>query len=99
MWGMIRGTVKASKVPTKNPRVRMNNNDGDRAKTTAIQTIYNGRARLFARVEIPARPGKHQFVIEPLNMDDDIAKDRRASCRNPSTARETSICNRAFKYG
>lgn len=68
-WGMIMGNVLAGKS-----RICVKNKDNDKSKSTAIQTLIKGRGTLFARVEIPAQPGPHHWVLTPANLGDDIGR-------------------------
>lgn len=68
-WGMIMGDVLKGKS-----RICVNNEGNDKSKSTAIQTLFNGTGTLYGRVEIPATPGVHRWVLTPANLSDDIGK-------------------------
>jgi len=68
-WGMIKGDVLKGKS-----RICVMNKTNDKSKSTAVQTLRHGRGKLFGRVEIPALPGLHRWVLTPANLSDDIGK-------------------------
>jgi len=68
-WGMIMGNVLEGKS-----RICVKNKGNDKSKSTAIQTLIKGRGTLYARVEIPAQPGPHHWVLTPANLGDDIGR-------------------------
>jgi len=68
-WGMIMGDVLKGKS-----RICVKNKGNDKSASTAVQTLYNGRGKLYGRVEIPATPGDHHWVLTPANLHDDIGK-------------------------
>lgn len=68
-WGMIKGDVLKGKS-----RICVMNKTSDKTKSTAVQTLRRGRGKLFGRVEIPALPGLHRWVLTPANLSDDIGK-------------------------
>lgn len=70
-WGMIVGDVLKGKS-----RIQVQNQNHNKSKSTATQTLIGGKGKLYGRVEIPATPGLHRWVISPANLTDDIAKAR-----------------------